>query len=158
MNELNIDETYLDVIKPALAKAKEKGAPVIAMKVNKKIITGKQTELLTPAGSVILNAVKYLSKMPDDIYLLSPTVLEPMLKLKKEMGTGERLTLPEVLTALSICSVTNPMAAEAMACLTNLKGAEAHATYIVTNGDKRALKELKINLTCENEFLEEEGL
>ena len=158
MNELNIDETYLDVIKPALEKAKEKNSPVIAMKVGRKIITGKQTDLLTPAGTVILNAVKHLSKMPDDIYLLSPTVLEPMLKLKKEMGTGERLTLPEVLTALSICSVTNPMAAEAMSKLTMLKGAEAHATYIVTNGDKRALKELKINLTCENEFLEEDGL
>jgi len=158
MNELHIDETYLDVIEPALKKSEEKGAPVIAMKVGRKIITGKQTDLLTPAGSVILNAVKYLGKMPDDLYLLSPTVLEPMLKLKKEMGTGERLTLPEVLTALSICSVTNPMAAEAMSCLTKLKGAEAHATYIVTNGDKRALKDLKINLTCENVFLEEEGL
>jgi len=158
MNELHIDETYLDVIEPALKKAEEKGVPVIAMKVGRKIITGKQTDLLTPAGSVVLNAVKYLGKMPDDLYLLSPTVLEPMLKLKKEMGTGERLTLPEVLTALSICSVTNPMAAEAMSGLTKLKGAEAHATYIVTNGDKRALKDLKINLTCENVFLEEEGL
>ncbi len=158
MNELHIDETYLDVIEPAIKKSKEKGAPVIAMKVGRKIITGKQTELLTSAGSVVLNAVKYLGKMPDDLYLLSPTVLEPMLKLKKEMGTGERLTLSEVLTALSICSVTNPLAAEAMSCLTKLKGAEAHATYIVTNGDKRTIKDLKINLTCENVFLEEEGL
>ena len=158
MNELNIDETYLDVIKPALDKAKEKGVPVIALKVNKKILTGKQTDLLTPAGTVILNAIKYLSKIPDDIFLLSPTVLEPMLKLKKDMGTGDRLTLPEVLTALSICSVTNPLAAKAMACLTKLKNSEAHATYIVTGPDKRAFKDLKINLTCENEFLEEEGL
>jgi len=156
MNELNIDETYLDVIKPALEKKeKENGLPVIAMKVNRKIITGKQTELLTPAGTVILNAIKYLSKIPDDIYLLSPSVLEPMLKLKKEMGSGNRLTLSEVLTALSICSVTNPLAAKAMACLTKLNNMEAHATYIVTGNDKRTLKELKINLTCENEFLEQ---
>ena len=156
MNELNIDETYLDVIKPALEKKeKENGLPVIAMKVNRKIITGKQTDLLTPAGTVILNAIKYLSKIPDDIYLLSPSVLEPMLKRKKEMGSGNRLTLSEVLTALSICSVTNPLAAKAMACLTKLNNMEAHATYIVTGNDKRTLKELKINLTCENEFLEQ---
>ena len=156
MNELNIDETYLDVIKPALEKKeKENGLPVIAMKVNRKIITGKQTDLLTPAGTVILNAIKYLSKIPDDIYLLSPSVLEPMLRLKKEMGSGNRLTLSEVLTALSICSVTNPLAAKAMACLTKLNNMEAHATYIVTGNDKRTLKELKINLTCENEFLEQ---
>ena len=157
MNELEIDESYLDVVKPALAKKeKENGTPVIALKINKKIITGKQTDLLTPAGTVILNAVKYLSKIPDDIYLLSPTILEPMLKLKRELGTGDRLTLSEVFTALSICSVTNPLAVKAMSCLTKLKGCEAHSTYIVTGSDKRALKELQINLTCENEFLEED--
>jgi uncharacterized protein (UPF0371 family) len=157
MNELKIDETYLDVIKPALEKKeKENGLPVIAMKVNRKIITGKQIDLLTPAGTVVLNAIKYLSKIPDDIYLLSPTVLEPMLKLKKEMGVGDRLNLSEVLTALSICSVTNPLAAKAMSCLTKLKDCEAHATYIVTGSDKKALKDLRVNLTCENEFLGEE--
>ncbi len=155
MNELKIDESYLDVIEPALKKKKKENLPVIAMKVNKKILTGKQTDILTPAGSVVLNAIKYLSKIPDDIYLLSPTVLEPILNLKKEMGTGDRLTLSEVLTALSICSVTNPLAAKAMRELINLNGCEAHATYIVTGADKKSLKDLKINLTCENEFLEE---
>ena len=156
MNELNIDESYLDVVKPALdKKKKEKGLPVIALKINKKILTGKQTDLLTPAGSVILNAIKYLSNIPDDIFLLSPTILEPILNLKKEMGTGDRLTLSEVLTALSICSVTNPLAAKAISCLAQLKDCEAHATYIVTGSDKMTLKDLKINLTCENEFLDE---
>ena len=72
------------------------------------------------------------------------------------MGTGDRLNLEEVLTALSISSVTNPLAAKAIACLTKLKNAEAHATYIVTGNDKKALKDLKINLTCEDEFLEED--
>ena len=72
------------------------------------------------------------------------------------MDTGDRLTLSEVLTALSICSVTNPVAAKAISCLTKLKNLDAHATYIVTGSDKNTLKELKINLTCENEFLEEE--
>ena len=156
MNEINIDENYLDVIKPALAKKeKENGLPVIAMKVNKKIITGKQTDLLTPAGSVVLNAIKYLSKIPDDIYLLSPSILEPILELKKNMNSGDRLNLNEVLTALSICSVTNPLAAKALSSLSKLKDCEAHATYIVTNGDKKALKDLKINITCESEFLED---
>ena len=157
MNELEIDENYLDVIKPALEKKeKENGLPVMSIKVRKKIITGKQTDLLTPAGTLILNAIKYLSKIPDDIYLLSPNVLEPILKLKKDMGTGDRLNLEEVLTALSISSVTNPLAAKAIACLTKLKNAEAHATYIVTGNDKKTLKDLKINLTCEDEFLEED--
>ena len=156
MNELKIDENYLDVIKPALKKKeKENGLPVIAIKIGKKILTGKQTELMTPAGTVVLNAIKELSKIPDDIYLLSPNVLEPILKLKKELNTGDRLNLSEVLTALSICSVTNPLAAKALSNLSKLRNSEAHATYIVTGTDKKALKELDINLTCENEFLEE---
>ena len=156
MNELKIDETYLDVIKPALEKSKKENCPVIAMKINRKIITGKQTDILTPASSVVINAIKYLSKIPDDIKLLSPSVLEPMLKLKKEMNNGSRLTLPEVLTALSICSVTNAMTEKALSCLKDLKDCEAHATYIVDNGDKKTLKGLKINLTCESEYIQSE--
>jgi len=153
MNELNIDETYLDVIKASLEKKEKENLPVIAIQINKKIITGKQTNLLTPAGSVILNAIKYLSKIPDEIYLLSPNVLEPILKLKKEMNSGDRLTLQEVLVALSICSVTNPLAAKAISSLSKLKGSDAHATYILVGIDLKTLKDLKINITCENEFL-----
>ena len=154
MNELKIDESYLDVIKPAMEKSKKENLPVISLKINKKIITGKQTDILTPASSVILNAIKYLSKIPDDINLLSPKILEPMLNLKKEMNSGIRLTLPEVLTALSICSVTNPMTEKALLCLKKLKDAEAHATYMVNTGDKKTLQGLKINLTYESEYVE----
>ena len=156
MNELKIDETYLDVIKPALDKRDRENVPVMSLKINKKIITGKQTDLLTAPSSVIINAIKYLSKIPDNINLLSPKVLEPMLKLKKEMNTGTHLTLPEVLTALSICSATNDMTEKALSYLTKLRGCEAHATYLVEDGDKKTLKDLKINLTCESEFLESE--
>ena len=154
MNEIKIDENYLDVVKPALEKRKQENVPVIAMKVGRKIITGKQTDLMTAAGSVILNALKYLSKIPD-IYLLSPTVLEPILKLKKDMDKEGILTLSDVLTALSICSVTNPTASKVLSSLPKLVGCDAHATYIVTGSDKEALKDLKINLTCENEFIDE---
>ena len=156
MNEVNIDENYLDVIKPALDKRDKDKVPVISLKIGKKIITGKQTSILTPASSVVLNAIKLLSKIPDDINLLSPKVLEPMLKLKSELNNGCRLTLPEVLTALSICSATNAMTEKALSCLGKLKDCEAHATYIVDNGDKKTLKGLKVNLTCEPEYLREE--
>ena len=156
MNEVGIDENYLDVIKPALDKRDKENRPVISIKVGKKILTGKQTDILTPASSAILNAIKFLSKIPDDIKLLSPSVLEPMLSLKKELNNGDRLTLPEVLTALSICSVTNSMVEKALSNLTKLRDAEAHATYIVDNGDKKTLKGLKINLTCEAEYLQNE--
>ena len=155
MNELNIDEKYLEVVEPALAKSKKENKPVISLKLAKnKIITGKQTDILSPACSVVLNAIKELSKIPDDINLLSPNILEPMLKLKQELnGKDTCLQLTEVLTALSICSTTNPMVEKALNNLTKLKNCEAHATYMVQNGDKKTLKSLKINLTCEPEFL-----
>ena len=97
--------------------------------------------------------MKELTKIPDEMNLLSPNILEPMLNLKHELNTGYRLTLPEILTALSICSTTNPIIEKAINNLKKLKGCEAHATYIVDNGDKRTLKNLKINLTCEPEYL-----
>ena len=157
MDKLNIDENILDVVKPALDKKEiENGKPVIAMKIGRKIITGKQSDLMTAPGAAIINAIKYLSKIPDDMHLLSPTVLEPILKLKKEMNSGNRLLLSEVLTALSICSVTNPLAAKALSFIPKLKNIEAHSTYIISGNDKITLKELKINTTCENEFLEED--
>ena len=157
MNKLNIDENILDVVKPALdRKEKENGKPSIALKIGRKIITGKQSDLMTAPGGAIINAIKYLSKIPDDMHLLSPIVLEPILKLKKEMNAGSRLLLSEVLTALSICSVTNPLAAKALSYIPKIRNAEGHSTYIITGNDKITLKELKINITCENEFLEED--
>ena len=152
MNELNIDENYLDVTKSALEKSEKENLPVIALKINKKIITGKQTDILTPAASVILNAIKYLSKIPDDIKLLSPSVLKPMQELKEHMNDDRRLNLTETLIALGICSATNDMIKKALSNISKLNGCDAHATYIVTNGDKTSLKKLNINLTCESNY------
>ena len=154
MNELGVDEYYLDAVKPAQKKKEKENVPVVALKIKRKIITGKQTDILSPACSVIINAIKELSKIPDDIDLLSPNILEPVLKLKNELnGHGKRLDLPEVLTALSICSATNTMVQKALNKLPELKFCEAHATYIVDDGDRRVLKNLKINLTCDAEFV-----
>ena len=157
MNKLNIDENILEVIKPALnRKELEGGKPAfaIALKVGNKIITGKQSDLMTAPGGAIINALKYLAKIPDDLHLLSPNVLEPIIKLKKIMNTGNRLVLSEILNTLSICSVTNPLAEKALSFLPEIQNAEAHSTYIITGSDKATLNELKINVTCENEFLD----
>jgi uncharacterized protein (UPF0371 family) len=154
MNELGIDEDYLKVVKPAIEKSQEKGVHVISLELPKgKIITGKQTSLLSPASSVIINAIKELTKIPDNIDLLSPTIIEPILKMRNNKGP---LTLQEVLIALSICSVTNPTIEKALKNIKKLEGCEAHSTYIVQNGDSKALKGLKINLTCEAEFYSNE--
>ena len=159
MNEVNIDEHDLAVVDPAINKSKAEGVPVIAMKIGRKIITGKQTDILSPASSLIINAIKELTKISDDVNLLSPKVLEPILKMKRDLNEENcRLQLIEVLTALSICSATTPIIEKALGNLKKLKNCDAHATYIVANGDKKMLKSLKINLTCESEYLNNDNL
>ena len=46
------------------------------------------------------------------------------------------------------------MTKKALSAISKLNGCEAHATYLVTNGDQSALKKLKVNLTCESEYIE----
>lgn len=151
MNELNIDEDIISPIKHARKKALESNSPSIALKLNNKIITAKESKLLSAPSALIINAIKYLSRIPDNIDLLSPAILEPILKLR----TGRKespLDLQEVLIALSICSVTNPTVAQAISHLDKLANTDAHASFIVNNGDLKALKNLKIRLTCEPNF------
>ena len=42
---------------------------------------------------------------------------------------------------------------KALKSISKLEGCEAHSTYIVQNGDLKSLHKLKINLTCEAEFI-----
>ena len=155
VNELEIDESILPVIDAARKKINDCGLPSIALELdNGKIITGRQTELLSPVSSVIINAIKELTKIPDDVDLLSSNILKPILKLKNSSNPYDNvLTLQETLIALSVCSATNPVVGKAINNLKKLENCEAHSTYIIQDGELNSLKKLKINLTCEPEFL-----
>ena len=148
MNSLAKDENLLKPRQTALKQATLEKEPVVALTLKNKIITGKASTLLSAPSALILNAIKHLSKLPDNMELLSPNILEPILKLKN----NKPLQLQEVLIALSICSVTNPMVKDALNKLELLENCEAHSSHIITNGDLKALKELKIKLTCEAKF------
>ena len=148
MNELEIDENLIKPRQAALKKAELEKTQVVAIQIKNKIITGKASKILSAPSALIINAIKHLSKIPDSIDLLSPTILEPMLKLKN----NKPLQLQEVLIALSICSVTNPTVKDAIKQLERLKDCDAHSSHIITNGDLKALKELKIKLTCDATF------
>ena len=83
--------------------------------------------------------------------LLSPAVLDGIYKMKQKTSynTSYYLSLPEVLIALSICSITNPIIEKAIKDLEKLRGCEAHASYMLDQSELNALKNLGINLTCE---------
>lgn len=154
MNELNISDNLIKAINRARETEEEKLSKVIALEINNNtIITGRETELLTPASSLILNSIKYLTDIPDEIDLLSPSVLKPILELKKNvLGIKPLLNLNDVLIALSICSVTNPTASKALKNISKLSNLDAHSTYIVSKMDLDTLRSLNINITCDPVF------
>ncbi len=140
------------VVAAALKKAEETGNPAVAMQLEDgRIITGKTIDLLGSSSVLLLNVLKELAGIPDEIELISPTVIEPIQKLKTEhLGNhNPRLHTDEVLIALSICAVTNPTAELAMEQLSRLKGLEAHSTVILSKVDEQSFKRLGVNITYE---------
>ena len=118
------------------------------------VVTGKNSALMHAASSLILNATKGLAQIPDQIHLLSPSIIEAVGSLKKNIlrSKSVSLDLEEALIALSISAATNPTAQLAMETLSRLRGCEVHMTHIPTPGDEAGLRRLGVNLTCEPNF------
>ena len=116
-----------------------------------RVITGKTSALLGASSAALLNALKTLAGIPDEIKLISPTVIEPIQHLKVEhMGNrNPRLHTDEVLIALTISAVTDTNADLAMEQLANLKGCEVHSSVILSQVDESLFGKLGTNLTCE---------
>ena len=157
MNELNIDSSIINTISEANKKQDKCKKRAMALELpDGKIITGRETKLLSPAASLVLNCIKYLTDIPDEIDLLAPNILKPILKLRKQsLNKSSTLDLSDVLIALSICSATNPIVSKALKNLKKLNNCDCHATYIVENGDLSSLRSLLVNLTCEPTFYNE---
>ncbi|MBQ8164185.1 MAG: DUF1846 domain-containing protein [Clostridia bacterium] len=155
MNQLHISADNRPVIAAALKKAEETGAPALAIQLEDgRIITGKTSSLLGPSAAMMLNCLKALAGIPDEIELISPTIIEPIQKLKTEyMGNrNPRLHTDEVLIALSICAATDKTAAAAMAQLSNIRGLEAHSTVILARVDEQCFRKLGVNITFEPKY------
>jgi len=155
MNELKISEDDRLVTKKAEEKRVKSGdLPSACIEIGKKHIVGRKTEQLSPISSTILNALKILSKIPDEVDLLAPAVLEPILKIKNKTANFKEnhLRLGEVLIALSICSTTNPTAKKALENIEELNGAEFHATHMIPDDEMIILSNLGVNATCGTEI------
>ncbi|MDD2679735.1 MAG: DUF1846 domain-containing protein [Candidatus Omnitrophica bacterium] len=164
MEELGVkllDRTVVGVARKAAeeAEAKGKGNAGIfcgaAIQLNDgRIITGKNSKLMHAASSLVLNAVKVLANIPDEILLLSPYVISQISKLKEAIldTESESLDLEEALIGLSISATTNHSVELAMKKLVELRGCEVHMTHIPTPGDEVGLKRLGVNLTTDGKF------
>ncbi|WP_097027633.1 DUF1846 domain-containing protein [Clostridium peptidivorans] len=160
MEEVNLKPEDRKVVIPSReysAKLKETAdkndvCPVVALELNDgTIVTGKGSELMDATAAVVLNAIKYLGNISDEIHLISPVVLEPITNLKsKTLGNrSTSLDSEEILMALSICAVTNPTAQVAMEKLSMLKGCQAHSTAIISGNDEQTFRKLGVDITCD---------
>ena len=155
MKQLDLTPSMRACVAPAEERFQKENAPIMAVELpDGEIITGKSSNLMHNTASAILNSIKHMAGISDDIHLLSPIILEPILALKKN-SLGENnpvLTLKEVLIALSICAATNPTVELALSRLDNLRGCEAHASSMLYESDEKILKSLGINVTCDPYF------
>lgn len=152
MDSSGISISDRKVVPAANTKAQLTDGPAAAIELRDgRVITGRTSELLGAGSAMLLNALKVLAGLDDDVKLISPEVLEPIQNLKINYfgGHNPRLHIDEMLIALTICAGTDENTKRAMAQLDQLKGCEVHSSVILSAVDENTFKKLGINLTCE---------
>ncbi|EUJ39384.1 DUF1846 domain-containing protein [Brochothrix campestris] len=125
---------------------------VIALELNDgRIVTGRTSDLMDPCAAAILNAIKTLANISDDILLLSPVILQTIQDMKRNELHDKMtaLTANEVLIALSISAVTNPTAQLAYEKISELTDVQAHSTVMLNDYDEQTLRKLGMDITCD---------
>ncbi|MBQ0078465.1 MAG: DUF1846 family protein, partial [Eubacterium sp.] len=123
--------------------------------VDGSYVSGRETRLMVASAACVLNAIKKLAGIADEIKLISTNILENIQKLKTGILGADTATLnvEEVLTALAISAETNPTAELAMQKLPELKGCKAHCTAILSDKDENTLKALGMDVTSDPEYV-----
>ena len=155
MKQAHITIDDRKVVGAALDKAEQTGAPAAALELpDGQIITGKTSPLLGASAAMLLNALKTLAGLDDNLHLISPSVIEPIQTLKIEyLGSkNPRLHTDEVLIALSICAATDKNAQLALEQIPKLNGCQAHTSVMLSSVDIKQFKKLNIQLTSEAKY------
>ena len=155
MKQVGISPSDRKCAVAALQKAEETNAPAAAIELHDgTVITGKTSELLGASSAMLLNALKHVAGIADEVELISPAVIEPVQDLKvNHLGNkNPRLHTDELLIALSICAVNDPIAAKAMNQLSQLSGCEVHSSVILSQVDESTFRKIGVNLTAEPRY------
>ena len=155
MKKAGVSPEQRRVVAPAMEKAAATGGPAAAMELpDGTIVTGKTSSLLGASAALVLNALKELAGVPDEVHLIAPAVIEPIQSLKVDhLGNrNPRLHTDEVLIALSISAATDPVAAKAMEQLHKLRGCDVHSSVILSAVDEKTFKRLGVNVTCQPQY------
>lgn len=155
MSKAGIKPSDRPLVPAALEVAERTGNPAASIALSDgTVITGKTGSLLGASAAMLLNALKRLAGIPDEIDLISPKVIEPIQKLKVDhLGNhNPRLHTDEILIALSICAAEDDNARRAFDKLSELEGCDVHSTVILSSVDRDIFRKLGVNLTCEPEY------
>ncbi len=155
MNQAGITPSQRKVVAPAVEKANETNLPAACIQLpDGRLIVGKTSSLLGASSAMLLNALKALAGLDDELHLLPPSIIEPVQKLKTDhLGNkNPRLHTDEVLIALSINSTVDKNCQKALDQLQNLRGCEAHSTVILSQVDESVFKKLGVHLTSEPKY------
>lgn len=155
MRQLNIGVENRCCVKSALEKRDLTNTVSMAMELaDGTIISAKTSSILTAPAALILNVLKHLAGIADNLLLISPAIIEPICQMKvSDLGNkNPRLHADEILIALAISATTNPLADLAMKQLKNIAYCQAHSTVILSEVDANVFKKLKVQLTTEPEF------
>lgn len=155
MKQARITPQDRKVAVAANEKAERSQSPAAALELpDGQIITGRTSDLLGSSAALLLNAVKALGRIPDDIHLIAPSAIEPIQKLKVNYfgSKNPRLHTDEVLIALSMCAATDENAQKALDQLSKLHGCQAHTSVMLSNVDIHTFQRLGVELTSEPIF------
>lgn len=155
MKQAHITLDDRKVVRAALDRAEQTNAPAVALELpDGQIITGKTSSLLGASAALLLNALKKLAGLSDELHLISPSVIEPIQKLKTDyLGSkNPRLHTDEVMIALSICAATDANAQLALEQIPKLNGCQAHTSVMLSSVDIKQFKKLNVQLTSEAKY------
>ena len=152
MNQLGITPNDRKCVGACLKKAEESGEPSLALELpDGRIVTGRRSKLFGACAALLINSLKTLGNIDDSLWLISPSVLDPIqdLKVKGLHNNNPRIHAEEVLIALALQAHSNPLAEIAMNQLGNLKGSQAHSSTILYDADIAVFRKLGIDVTEE---------
>lgn len=134
---------------------KETGEPAAAIELpDGRIIVGKNKSLLGASSAMLLNALKTLAGIEDDVLLLASDVIKPVQELKVNYfkSRNPRLHTDEALVALSVSAANDEKARRALDALPLLTNCNAHCSVIMSSVDESIFRRLRINMTCEPKY------
>lgn len=142
-----------DYIQNKLNKENKKYDIAVLETTDGNLISGKNKGIFTEVASTILNTLKYLSDLSDDIHLIEPDSLSPLYKLKeKYLNESPKLDLSDILIALGVSANQNINAEKAFDSVYKLRGLRMHTNTLISKRELETLNKLGIDITSNAVF------